>query len=116
MLSDMAPNLSGIESSDSARIAHLVEVSIEFCCNKHLPRQTAPSCAKSFMAAATVSWWSCSKRNFRVGQTDQAKSLTRSVVRDLPGGASGSRTVEILTTAVELENRSESRCRIPRLT
>lgn len=30
VLSDMAPNLSGIESSDSARIAHLVELALEF--------------------------------------------------------------------------------------
>jgi 23S rRNA (uridine2552-2'-O)-methyltransferase len=30
VLSDMAPNLSGIESADSARIAHLVELAVEF--------------------------------------------------------------------------------------
>lgn len=30
VVSDMAPNLSGIESADSARIAHLVELAIEF--------------------------------------------------------------------------------------
>jgi 23S rRNA (uridine2552-2'-O)-methyltransferase len=30
VLSDMAPNLSGVESSDSARIAHLVELAVEF--------------------------------------------------------------------------------------
>ncbi len=30
VVSDMAPNLSGIESSDSARIAHLVELAVEF--------------------------------------------------------------------------------------
>lgn len=30
VVSDMAPNLSGIESSDAARIAHLVELAIEF--------------------------------------------------------------------------------------
>ncbi len=31
VVSDMAPNLSGIESSDAARIAHLVELALEFC-------------------------------------------------------------------------------------
>ncbi len=31
VVSDMAPNLSGIESSDAARIAHLVELAIDFC-------------------------------------------------------------------------------------
>jgi len=30
VVSDMAPNLSGIPSSDAARIAHLVELAIEF--------------------------------------------------------------------------------------
>ena len=30
VVSDMAPNLSGIESADTARIAHLVELAIEF--------------------------------------------------------------------------------------
>jgi 23S rRNA (uridine2552-2'-O)-methyltransferase len=30
VLSDMAPNLSGIESSDAARISHLVELAVQF--------------------------------------------------------------------------------------
>jgi 23S rRNA (uridine2552-2'-O)-methyltransferase len=30
VVSDMAPNLSGIESADSARIAHLVELAVDF--------------------------------------------------------------------------------------
>ncbi len=30
VVSDMAPNLSGIESSDAARIAHLVELAVDF--------------------------------------------------------------------------------------
>ena len=30
VVSDMAPNLSGIESSDAARIAHLVELALDF--------------------------------------------------------------------------------------
>jgi 23S rRNA (uridine2552-2'-O)-methyltransferase len=30
VVSDMAPNLSGIEASDTARIAHLIELAIEF--------------------------------------------------------------------------------------
>ncbi len=30
VLSDMAPNLSGVESADSARIAHLVELALDF--------------------------------------------------------------------------------------
>lgn len=31
VVSDMAPNLSGIESADAARISHLVELAVEFC-------------------------------------------------------------------------------------
>ena len=30
VVSDMAPNLSGIESADAARIAHLIELAIDF--------------------------------------------------------------------------------------
>jgi 23S rRNA (uridine2552-2'-O)-methyltransferase len=35
VVSDMAPNLSGIESADSARIAHLVELAVDFS-RRHL--------------------------------------------------------------------------------
>lgn len=31
VVSDMAPNLSGVESSDAARVEHLIELAIEFC-------------------------------------------------------------------------------------
>jgi len=31
VVSDMAPNLSGVESADAARMAHLVELAVEFC-------------------------------------------------------------------------------------
>lgn len=37
VVSDMAPNLSGIESADAARIAHLVELAVEFACNHLKP-------------------------------------------------------------------------------
>jgi len=43
VVSDMAPNLSGIESSDSARIAHLIELAIEFC-QAHLKPEGALVC------------------------------------------------------------------------
>jgi len=35
VVSDMAPNLSGIASADAARVAHLVELAVEFA-NQHL--------------------------------------------------------------------------------
>jgi 23S rRNA (uridine2552-2'-O)-methyltransferase len=43
VLSDMAPNLSGIESADAARIAHLVELALEFA-GRHLHPQGALVC------------------------------------------------------------------------
>lgn len=40
VVSDMAPNLSGIAASDAARIAHLVELAVDFSC-QHLKPQGA---------------------------------------------------------------------------
>jgi 23S rRNA (uridine2552-2'-O)-methyltransferase len=40
VISDMAPNLSGIESADAARMAHLVELAVEFSIS-HLTPQGA---------------------------------------------------------------------------
>jgi 23S rRNA (uridine2552-2'-O)-methyltransferase len=38
VVSDMAPNLSGIESSDAARVAHLIELAVEFAQNHMKPQ------------------------------------------------------------------------------
>jgi 23S rRNA (uridine2552-2'-O)-methyltransferase len=43
VISDMAPNLSGIPSSDSARIAHLVELAVEFA-QRHMKPEGALVC------------------------------------------------------------------------
>lgn len=43
VISDMAPNLSGIESADAARIAHLVELAVEFA-QGHLKAEGALVC------------------------------------------------------------------------
>jgi 23S rRNA (uridine2552-2'-O)-methyltransferase len=40
VVSDMAPNLSGIESSDAARILHLIELAVEFA-QSHMKSQGA---------------------------------------------------------------------------
>jgi 23S rRNA (uridine2552-2'-O)-methyltransferase len=40
VVSDMAPNLSGISSADTARVAHLVELAVEFAA-RHLKREGA---------------------------------------------------------------------------
>jgi 23S rRNA (uridine2552-2'-O)-methyltransferase len=43
VISDMAPNLSGIESADAARIAHLVELAVEFA-QAHMKPEGALVC------------------------------------------------------------------------
>ena len=40
VVSDMAPNLSGIASADAARISHLVELAVDFC-QSHLKKEGA---------------------------------------------------------------------------
>jgi 23S rRNA (uridine2552-2'-O)-methyltransferase len=40
VVSDMAPNLSGVESADAARMAHLVELAVEFC-QAHMKKEGA---------------------------------------------------------------------------
>lgn len=37
VISDMAPNLSGVSSADSARIQHVCELALEFACNHLKP-------------------------------------------------------------------------------
>jgi len=64
VVSDMAPNLSGIESSDSARIAHLVELAVEFA-QKHLKPQGALVC-KVFHGSGYSQLVKLFKTRFRV--------------------------------------------------
>jgi 23S rRNA (uridine2552-2'-O)-methyltransferase len=64
VVSDMAPNLSGIESSDAARVAHLVELAIEFA-NKQLKPDGALVC-KVFHGSGYSQLVELFKRNFRV--------------------------------------------------
>jgi len=64
VVSDMAPNLSGIESSDSARIAHLVELAVEFAQN-HLKPQGALVC-KVFHGSGYSQLVKLFKERFRV--------------------------------------------------
>jgi 23S rRNA (uridine2552-2'-O)-methyltransferase len=64
VVSDMAPNLSGIESADSARITHLVELALEFAQN-HLTPQGALVC-KVFHGSGYSQLVKLFKSNFRV--------------------------------------------------
>lgn len=40
VISDMAPNLSGVETVDSARISHLIELAVDFTCQHMKPEGT----------------------------------------------------------------------------
>lgn len=64
VVSDMAPNLSGIESSDAARIAHLVELAVEFA-RQHLAPGGA-LVAKVFHGSGHSQLVELFKRSFRV--------------------------------------------------
>ena len=64
VVSDMAPNLSGIESSDAARMEHLVELAVEFA-QKHLTPQGALVC-KVFHGAGYSQLATLFKTTFRV--------------------------------------------------
>jgi 23S rRNA (uridine2552-2'-O)-methyltransferase len=64
VVSDMAPNLSGIESADSARITHLVELAVEFA-QQHLTPQGALVC-KVFHGSGYSQLVKLFKATFRV--------------------------------------------------
>jgi 23S rRNA (uridine2552-2'-O)-methyltransferase len=64
VLSDMAPNLSGIESADSARISHLVELAVDFAQN-HLSPQGGLVC-KVFHGSGYAELVRLFKATFRV--------------------------------------------------
>lgn len=64
VVSDMAPNLSGIGSTDAARIAHLVELAVEFC-EGHLKPEGALVC-KMFHGSGYSQLVTLFKQHFRV--------------------------------------------------
>ncbi|MBU6257311.1 MAG: RlmE family RNA methyltransferase [Burkholderiales bacterium] len=64
VLSDMAPNLSGIASSDSARVAHLVELAVAFA-QQHLKPDGALVC-KTFHGSGYSQLVKLFKDSFRV--------------------------------------------------
>jgi len=64
VLSDMAPNLSGIESSDAARVAHLVELALDFAL-VHLKPGGALVC-KAFHGSGYSQLAKLFKNSFRV--------------------------------------------------
>jgi len=64
VISDMAPNLSGIESSDAARMEHLVELAVEFAQNHLTPNGALVS--KVFHGSGHSQLVEMFKKTFRV--------------------------------------------------
>jgi 23S rRNA (uridine2552-2'-O)-methyltransferase len=64
VVSDMAPNLSGIESSDAARMSHLIELAIDFA-RAHLRPDGALVC-KAFHGSGYSQLVKLFKEHFRV--------------------------------------------------
>ncbi len=72
VISDMAPNLSGIDVSDSARIEHLIELAIDFSEN-HLKPDGALVC-KVFHGSGYSQLVELFKKSFRVVKPIKPKS------------------------------------------
>jgi 23S rRNA (uridine2552-2'-O)-methyltransferase len=62
VLSDMAPNLSGIESADAARLGHLLELAVDFAVRRLTPRGTL--LAKAFHGSGYSQSVELFKRHF----------------------------------------------------
>lgn len=90
VVSDMAPNLSGVESADSARIGHLVELAVDFA-TKHLRPDGALVC-KVFHGSGYSQLVELFKRNFRV-------------TKPLKPKASRDRSAETFLVGIGLKNR-----------
>ena len=89
VLSDMAPNLSGIASSDSARIAHLIELALDFA-RGHL-RPEGALVVKLFHGSGYSQLVELFKRHFRV-------------VRPIKPKASRDRSAETFLVGIGLKN------------
>ncbi|MDD0837782.1 RlmE family RNA methyltransferase [Curvibacter sp. HBC61] len=72
VVSDMAPNLSGVENVDAARIAHLIELAIEFA-QKHLKPEGA-LVTKVFHGSGYTQLVQLFKDTFRVVKPIKPKS------------------------------------------
>lgn len=72
VLSDMAPNLSGVAVADAARVAHLVELAVEFAC-AHLKPEGA-LLAKTFHGSGYSQQVELFKRRFRTVRAIKPKA------------------------------------------
>lgn len=90
VISDMAPNLSGVDVTDSARIAHLIELAIDFAQN-HLKKDGALVC-KVFHGSGYTQLVELFRQHFRV-----AKPLKPKASRD--------KSAETFLVGIGLKNR-----------
>jgi 23S rRNA (uridine2552-2'-O)-methyltransferase len=72
VVSDMAPNLSGILATDAARVLHLVELAVDFCVH-HLKAEGALVC-KSFHGGGYNEQVKLFKETFRVVKAMKPKA------------------------------------------
>jgi 23S rRNA (uridine2552-2'-O)-methyltransferase len=72
VISDMAPNLSGVDVTDAARIAHLIELAIDFS-QQHLKPQGALVC-KVFHGSGYSQLVELFKQHFRVCKAIKPKA------------------------------------------
>lgn len=72
VISDMAPNLSGIADTDAARISHLVELAIDFC-QSHLAKDGALVC-KVFHGSGYSEQVDMFRKTFRVVKAIKPKA------------------------------------------
>jgi 23S rRNA (uridine2552-2'-O)-methyltransferase len=72
VVSDMAPNLSGIDSSDTARIEHLIELALDFAQNHLKPHGSLV--AKLFHGSGYSQWVKMFKEQFRVVKAIKPKA------------------------------------------
>jgi 23S rRNA (uridine2552-2'-O)-methyltransferase len=88
----MAPNLSGIDSSDMARVAHLVELAVEFA-QSHLRPEGALVC-KAFHGSGYSQLVDLFRSTFRV-------------VKPLKPKASRDRSSETFLVGIGLKHRDD---------
>ena len=72
VISDMAPNLSGIENVDAARIAHLIELAVEFTVNHMKPEGTLV--VKLFHGSGYTQLVDLFKQTFQIVKTYKPKA------------------------------------------
>ena len=72
VVSDMAPNLSGVESADAARIAHLIELAVDFA-HKHMKPEGA-LVVKLFHGSGYSQLVKLFKENFEVAKPIKPKA------------------------------------------